>query len=187
MTDKKSLRAQFRKIRSAIPDKKQRDSSICKRILSMERICDADVALVYVSYNSEINTFELISSLLDMKKTVAVPKCEDNGIMRFHIISSLNELSDGMYGIPEPVNNNIITSFTEKTVCIVPGLAFTENGDRLGYGGGYYDRFLSCYPDIFTVALAYEELITDSLPVLPHDLKINAVATNERLVFCNAE
>lgn len=153
----------------------------------MERVRSADIVLVYVSYNSEIGTFELINSLLDMKKTVAVPKCQNNGVMQFHKINSLNELSEGMYGIPEPNNNSIINSFSDKTVCIVPGLAFTVNGDRLGYGGGYYDRFLACQPDIFTVALAYEELITESLPVLPHDLKINAVATNERLVFCNAE
>ena len=72
-----------------------------------------------------------------------------------------------------------------RTVCIVPGLAFTEKGARLGYGGGFYDRFIAAYPEITTIALAYEAMITDSLPVQEHDMTVELIVTEERTVLCN--
>ena len=76
-------------------------------------------------------------------------------------------------------------AWRESSVCIIPGLAFTEDGGRLGYGGGYYDEFILANPQLYTIALAYEELIVQQLPLMQHDLKVDLIVTEERTVLCN--
>ena len=105
--------------------------------------------------------------------------------MTFHLIGSVADLHEGMYRIPEPDSALPQPVITDKTVCIIPGLAFTEDGGRLGYGGGYYDAFILEYPHIYTIALAYEELIVDQLPLMQHDLTVDLIVTEERTVLCN--
>lgn len=187
MPDKRSLRKQFREIRGSISDKQVRDEKIAERLLNWSRISSADTVLIYASIGSEIDTGSITEFLLQSGKTVALPKCRENGIMTFHVISSLSQLKKGSYNIPEPDGTSESPEITSETVCIVPGLAFTADGGRLGYGGGFYDRFTSLYPELFTVGLAYEKLITGYLPILPHDLKVNAIATEERIVLCSAK
>jgi 5-formyltetrahydrofolate cyclo-ligase len=90
-----------------------------------------------------------------------------------------------MYRISEPDSALPQPVITDKTVCIIPGLAFTEEGGRLGYGGGYYDKFIQENHDMTTIALAYEELIVDQLPLMQHDLRVDIIVTEERTVLCN--
>ena len=106
--------------------------------------------------------------------------------MTFHKISELSQLVENprSYGIREPSGSLPCPEITSDTVCIVPGLAFTENGARLGYGGGFYDRFLKDH-NVHTIALAYEACITDSLPEEQHDLRVGKIVTEERTVLCN--
>ncbi len=187
MTDKKSLRAYYRKLRSSVSGRTAKDSAISRRILQFQQVRQADNILVYASFGSEVSTCEIISHLLADGKNVSLPICSGDGIMNFHIIHSLDDTKPGMYGIPEPPENNPCPDLEKNTVCIVPGLAFTPDGGRLGYGGGYYDRFLSAHPHIFTVAPVYEELIAQELPLLPHDMRADALATEERMVLCSAQ
>lgn len=187
MQDKKELRRHFSALRkNAKTDVK--DSAIATRLLSADEVANADTVLIFASFGSEPNTWELAEALLKKGKTVAFPRCKDEGVMTFHVVNDLSLLRDGdvgRYGICEPEGSLPCPDITERTVCIVPGLAFTEDGGRLGYGGGYYDRFLAEYPDICTIALAYEAVITDSLPLSEHDVKINQIVTEERTVLCN--
>lgn len=185
--DKKTLRRICSDKRAAVQLKAQKDSAIAKRILSDERIIGADTVLLYASFGSEVSTAEIIRSLIALKKPVALPKCENNGIMKFHIVTSEDQLSAGKYGIPEPDDTLAAPVLTERTAVVVPGLAFTEKGYRLGYGGGYYDRFIADNPFVYTIGITYEELIAPSLPCLPHDITVNAIATEERMVLCCAE
>lgn len=187
MPDKSSLRKQFREIRGSISDKQEKDRKISERLLNWSKILSADTVLIYASIGSEIDTGSITDFLLQSGKTVALPKCRENGVMTFHVIKSLSELSKGRYNIPEPDGNSESPVITADTVCIVPGLAFTAGGGRLGYGGGFYDRFAALYPELFTVGLAYESLIAPCLPILPHDLKVKAIATEERIVLCSAK
>ena len=156
-------------------------------MLSLECIEEADTVLAYAAFGSEIDTYALVEQLISMNKNVALPKSEEDGRMVFHIIESAADLHEGMYGISEPDDTLPEPEINEKTVCIVPGLAFTEKGCRLGYGGGYYDRFLAANPQIYTIALSYEELIVDELPIMAHDFKVNSIVTEERTVLCDAE
>lgn len=187
MTDKAELRRLCKEKRSAVAEQNLKSEKAVKILLKSNQILNADTVLVYASIGSEMKTFQLIEKLLQLSKNVALPKSEDNGIMTFYQISSLKELIPGKYGIPEPSNVNNVPDITDKTVCIVPGLAFTENGRRLGYGGGYYDRFLCANPHIFKIGYTYEDLIIPDIPVMPHDLKVNAIVTEERMVLCSDE
>lgn len=184
--DKKELRKLFRKKRSEIDEKIQKDSQIARRIFELTEIKNADTVLIYVSYDSEIDTHSIIEKLLECGKKVAVPKCLKDGIMNFIYIKSFDDLTAGAFGIPEPVGISEAV-ITKNTVCIVPALSFSADGTRLGYGGGYYDRFLEKYNNIYTVGVCYEELVSENLPSEKHDIKINKFVTQERTVHCSAE
>ncbi|MBQ6182137.1 MAG: 5-formyltetrahydrofolate cyclo-ligase [Ruminococcus sp.] len=186
MDDKKTLRKKFSVLRKSLKTD-VKDSVITAKLLSMEDIIDADTVLLYASFGSEINTWELARTLLANGKPAAFPKCGENGLMTFHIITSVSQLDDGKYGICEPDGSLPQPDMTDRTVCIVPGLAFTPEGGRLGYGGGFYDRFLAEHPEAGRIALAYDGMIVSELPLLPHDLKVDTIVTEERTVFCNAE
>ena len=184
MNDKKNLRKYFSGIRNAEKDN-LKDIIISEKLLSLERILNAGNVLIYASFGSEINTWDMAEKLLLKKIPLSFPKCRENGVITFHTVSSLNELKDGKYGIKEPDISLPQPVITNKTVCIMPGLAFTEKGERLGYGGGYYDRFLADYPYVYKIAPTYEKLISDSLPSMPHDIRADCIITEERTIVIN--
>jgi len=183
MEDKKTLRRSFSRIREAAhsPDS---DAAISERLLSLERVIKAGTILLYASFGSEIDTWGIAEAFISEGKNTAFPLCGKEGRMTFHKVTDLTQLKAGSYGISEPDISLPQPDITDDTVCIVPGLAFTSKGDRLGYGGGYYDRFLAEHPEVFTIAPAYEAMITDSLPVLRHDFGIKMIVTEERTVLC---
>lgn len=188
MNEKKELRRHFAEIRKSAKSQ-EKDLRIAERILAEEKIINADTILIFASFSSEPDTWAIAESLLSQNKCLAYPKCEKDGIMIFYIVDSAETLKNckkGAYGIFEPDASFPSPAITDKTVCIVPGLAFTENGGRLGYGGGYYDRFLSANPDIYKIALAYEAVITDNLITAEHDIAMDSIVTEERTVLCNA-
>ncbi|MDE5946245.1 MAG: 5-formyltetrahydrofolate cyclo-ligase [Oscillospiraceae bacterium] len=184
--EKKELRKIFRAKRAKIHNKEEKDRIIQEYVLNMPEIKKADTVLVYVSYNSETSTRLIMESILNNNKNLAVPRCLENGIMEFIYINSTDELRSGAYGIPEPSGDRkaIISS---DTVCIVPALSFSLDGTRLGYGGGYYDRFLSENNNIYKIGICYDELISEKLPSEKYDIKVQTVITEERKVLCSAE
>lgn len=186
MTDKKLLRKKFSALRKELSSA-SKDAIIAEKLLSSDFLSAADVILLYASFGSEIDTWKPAQKLLDAGKVIAFPKCGKNGHMTFHTVSDLSLLSDGMYGIREPDSSLPQPELTAASVCIVPGLAFTEKGERLGYGGGFYDRFLAAAPFIKTAALAYDDMITDELPVSEHDLAVDMIITEERTIYCNEQ
>jgi len=183
--DKKELRKFFRHKRNSISARTEKDFRIMKRIFDIPEIKNADTVLIYVSYGSETGTYSIINRLLENGIKTAVPRCLENGIMEFIYISSTDELSHGAFGIPEPSGDRKAV-ITDRTVCIVPGLSFASDGSRLGYGGGYYDRFLAVH-DVYTIGICYDEMISENLPSLEHDIKIKTVITEERTVRYSAE
>lgn len=189
MMNKTELRDCFSQKRSSITDAAVKSGIITEKLLSLDAVKEADLVLCYVSVGSETETSGLIQKLIAAGKKVAVPKCKGKGkgIMNFYAISSANDLINGKYNIPEPDVHCCEAQLTDKTVCIVPGLSFTLSGFRLGYGGGYYDRFLSTYPQIYSIGITFDTLISAELPVQPHDISVNAILTEERTVLCSEE
>lgn len=178
--DKKELRKLFRIKRSQISGKAEKNFRITERVLNNPYVRNADTILIYVSYGSETDTLSIIKNLLESGKKVAVPRCLRNGIMEFIYINSLDNLTAGAFGIPEPSGNQKAV-ITQNTVCIVPALSFSMDGTRLGYGGGYYDRFLES-KNIYTIGICFDEMLSDNLPSEKHDIKIKTVITEERTV-----
>ena len=93
-------------------------------------------------------------------KTVAAPKVTGSGQMEFYQVETLLSLSAGAFGILEPKPDRVLTTDMGKTFLLLPGLAFTRSGERLGYGGGYYDRYLSVHKEAFLAAPAYPNVST---------------------------
>lgn len=159
------------------------DKKIQNKLLNLFVVREADVVLTYVSTSIEVKTLDFISALLEQGKKVAVPKClNDKGDMDFFLINSLEDLEDGFFGVREPnpeTTEKVLT--TEKTVCVVPAFLFDEKGYRLGYGKGYYDRFLSKFSGK-TVGICYEENIRDSLMHGKYDRPVTLIVTEKRIV-----
>lgn len=184
MDDKKILRKKFSEIRKNIKGKTEKDTLI--RNAFFKYLGNIDTVLLYASFGTEIDTMSIAEKLFG-KYTVAFPLSRKDGIMTFHTVKSADELHKGMYGIYEPDASLPRPEINNSTLCILPGLAFTADGLRLGYGGGYYDRFLAEYSHIHTMAFAYEELITENLPAMQHDIRADYILTPERMIFCHAE
>lgn len=156
---KKELRAKYRKIRTdmSCDDKADRDRRILERILASGQYENAQIILTYVSTDIEVNTRELIKESIARKKRVAVPRCIDGTRdMDFYFIKSLDDLEKGTFGVLEPVPEKCVKAYAfETALCIIPGLGFDMYGYRLGYGKGYYDRFLSAHPKLFKMGICY--------------------------------
>lgn len=182
MTDKKELRDFYLKIRKCITDKEkeQSDRIIFTSFINSRFFNNYDTFLVYISVRDEVGTSDLIRYMLERKKKVAVPFCCDK-TMEFYFINSTDELTEGKFGIPSvDVNKAEKAEIFDNTICIIPAVSFDNNGNRLGYGGGYYDRFLSGN-NVPTIGLCYQRCISDNIPIEETDIKIDYVLTETYL------
>lgn len=170
---KQELRKKYLSIRKNICSTIS-SSIITKKVLSHPKIITSSTILIYMSYNNEVDTKEIINALLPSKK-IALPKVINKEI-KFYYINSLLELSPGYYGILEPITTNPVNNY-DNTICITPGVCFSRDGYRLGYGGGYYDRFLSKHK-VYTIGLCYKECLVDALPHESHDKQIDEIITD---------
>ena len=177
---KKQLRAAYRAKRAQLSaeEKCMSDSKITRELLSSALYAEAEEILCYVSTDDEVDTRAIISDALTRGKSVFVPKCtEQRGVMLFYKIASLDDLKIDSYGILEPINPTPRSEWRQtgiSSLCIVPALCCDRSGNRLGYGGGYDDRFLSRFNGK-TVCLCYARFSDADLPVDDHDIPCDAV------------
>lgn len=180
---KKQLRKAMLQKRKELSDSEiaVKNSAITEKLLELEKVQSAELILPFVSARGEVGTREFISKCLEAGKTVAVPRCIDGSNMEFCVIHTFDDLEKGMYGIDEPKEycEVIRAEDAENSVLIVPALCFDANGYRLGYGKGYYDRFISRYKG-YTVGVCYSEFITDDIPVDGYDRCVDIVITEEQ-------
>lgn len=155
--------------------------AITEKLLSLAKVQSAELILPFVSAKGEVGTREFIARCFDAGKTVAVPRCIDGSNMEFCVIHTFDDLEKGMYGINEPKEycEVIKAENAENSVLIVPALCFDTKGYRLGYGKGYYDRFISRYSG-FTVGVCYSEFITDDIPIDEYDRCVDIVITEKQ-------
>lgn len=184
---KNQLRNEFKKKRAELSDKKKKSSEICNILLNSNTYKNANIILCYSALSGEVDTGAVINQSLADGKILALPKCiNKNGLMNYYIIDSLNSLAECMFGILEPdISCKLLDDFSDS-ICIVPALSFDKKGYRLGYGKGYYDRFLEKYNGI-SVGLCYNELISENLPINKYDKNVNAVITENKMFFCKGE
>ncbi len=190
MEDKAAFRKNALKMRSSLfssaAEKEQADRQISEHFTALPVLKDIRTVLCYVSYRAETDTAGIIEKLLSDNYTVAVPRCRAHGQMDFFRIRSLSELKPSSLGIPEPEfrEENRVTVFTD-TLCVVPGTAFDRKGNRTGYGGGYYDRFLAAEKNIITAGLCYHSLLFDEVPSEPHDECVDYIITEKGIIKIN--
>ncbi len=182
---KKKLRAQAKEMRLSMSPvvKQSLDRKIKNKLLNLWAVREADTVLCYVSTNIEVDTKDFINTLLQMGKRVAVPRCEGGkSEMNFYFINSLDELSPGSFGVEEPesLKENLCLQ-TQGSVCIVPAFMFDKNGYRLGYGKGYYDRYLSRYEGT-TVGICYSSNLKDKLYHGKYDRAVDLVVTDKDII-----
>lgn len=176
--DKKYFRSYARQRRLSLRNKSDLDFKICQNFLCCDLYKKADTVLAYCSLPDEINMDVIIQSAFDDGKKVAVPLCLDsNGTMEFYYISSFDDLHIGSFGVREPsAKKSARVQDFSQAVIILPGLCFDKNNYRLGYGKGYYDRFLEKHP-LISVGLCYNSLVVDKLPTDIYDKKADFVIT----------
>ena len=164
---KSELRIFYKNIRNSIDEQKLlcKSNAVFNNLTNMDIIKDSKTFFVYNSYNREVSTKKIIEFLLDNDKTVLIPKCNKETETMVAVEYTYDtKLENGNYGINEPINDDVFLENID--VVIVPGIAFDIFGNRIGYGKGYYDKFLE-NKDICKIALSYEETISHSM--LPHD------------------
>lgn len=173
--DKKELRRQIRqRKREMTPEQIETASAKLRKLfLTTEQYRQAKTVYGYLPYNQEVRTVPLLEQALRDGKQVAVPKVYGEE-MRFIYMTDLTCVEKSEMGIPEPVADGPVANDPTALV-LMPGVAFTKDGKRIGYGGGYYDKFLYAEPNHPTVALCYEFQIVEQLPTEEYDIPVNLV------------
>ena len=180
---KKSQRAFFKEKRRSITNEKKAelDSGLCRSVLSLVEYGQADILLAFYPSFREPVIIPIIKKAFEDGKKVACPLCDTES---FIYVSSLDELVVGSYSIPEPPSNNEEYAGESNALCLVPALAFDREGYRLGYGGGYYDRFLCSFCGV-SAGVTYSDLICDRLPHGEFDIKTDIIISERGTIFIN--
>lgn len=183
---KKDLRERILKRRNREPELLQRTKSekIRERLFSLGEFKEADIILFYLSKGSEVRTGEAIEKVLLKGKRVALPRIERKEIILREIKNLGRDVEKGSFGILEPRAGSTKEVLPEEPdLLILPGVAFDLGGRRIGYGKGYYDRFLEKIPSgIPLIGLAYDFQIVKSFPAKRGDRRVSKVVTEERVI-----
>ena len=184
--DKTTLRKKFKSVRLCLSEKEKKilDEKLQRNFLESEEYRNCENILVYVSGKIEVDTHLIIENAL-REKNVFCPKCYEKGIgMDFFRIDGFSQLNSGKYGIYEPSETLPVWNCMEskKNLCVVPGLSFDKNGYRLGFGKGYYDRFLSDFEGI-KAGLCYENCVSKKLPIDENDISADLLVTEKNIYY----
>lgn len=180
---KTELRKRYINLRKTALSANERQTfskEIAGKVLELVARKSADTVFCYSAYSGEAETDVLIDTLLRMGKTVALPLCDvKSKTMTARRIKSRQELSKGAYGIPEPSGDEIAPS--DIDVIIVPLVAFDRRKTRLGYGGGYYDRYLAG-TNAIKCGIAYSLQEAEMLPVGEYDIPLDMIITEKEVI-----
>ena len=173
--DKKALRAFIRDQKRAmsIAQIEELSDLLAQKFFETAQYKNAQTIYGYLPYNQEVRTVPILERALKDGKTVAVPKVIDDRMI-FVVMEDLSKVENGYAGIPEPIDNGPEAKDPNALV-LMPGLAFDPQGHRIGYGGGFYDRFLEQEPNHPTVALCYGFQMLPSLDTEEHDIPVDLV------------
>ena len=183
-TEKAELRRIYNARRRALSREEWRRMSdaLCRRIEQSSLYERADTLLTYVSAkDNEVDTHDLIDRALTAGKRVLVPVTGNWGReLRWSLLRRRSDLARGRLDLlePKPEALRLITP-PDWGLCLAPGIVFTPEGYRIGYGGGYYDRFLKEFGGT-SIGLAFELQVASEIPVAPHDIPVDCVATENR-------
>lgn len=188
METKSSIRKKMLNLRDGMSDKDRTiySHTITDTVLGLDDVCHARDILCFAGYKSEVQTMELINELLGLGKNIYVPRVNADE-MDFYRIDNLNDLKEGYKGIPEPVETceDIYEGSNPKdAVMFMPGVVFAKDGSRIGYGKGYYDRYLAKYDIMNRIALCFSIQLLESIPSDIYDKKASVIVTEKGITEC---
>lgn len=177
---KEKIRKEYLLIRKQILNKDTKSIKIAEKVLNLNSIINANVIAIYKSLDSEVSTKYLIDKLKILKKTIVIPKvCEKE--LKFYEIDE-TKLIKSKFGVEEPTGNENCFSKDKIDIVIVPGICFDKEKNRLGFGKGYYDRFLSG-EKINTIGICFEDQIYENvLPTFEFDMKVDMIVTENKIL-----
>ncbi len=181
---KNAIRAEY-KARRRDMDKslrKERDKKICDYALGLVSYRYAEYVLLYAATEDEIDIYEIARAALKQGKKIAFPRCrKEDHTMKYHIVESLDQLYPDSYGIAEPSEDLPVydpETDTGSAICFVPGLVYDKAGYRVGYGKGFYDRFLSSFKGS-SIGVVYSDFIMPKVPRGRFDMKVDILLSEK--------
>ena len=183
MTDnRESIRNKIKHIRNlqSSDDIDKNSNIIMDKLFSNQIFKNSNCIGFYYSLKTEVFTSNMIQKTLDLGKNVCLPKIDrESKTMNFHTIDGIENLSKNHLDISEPVGGAICTNID---VVIIPGIAFDKLGNRLGFGSGYYDKFLTLHASIYKIALAFDFQLIDSIDIQEYDVPMDLIITENRTI-----
>ena len=186
--DKKEIRAMIKARKAALTPEFVADYSarVTEKFCAQDFYRDAQVLYAYLTFNEELRTDGLIRRAWADGKRVAVPRVLAKGVMEFYYIDSFEVFVTSAFGVPEPPEDPARLADEREFLLLMPGLAFDRDHNRVGYGGGFYDRYIERYQAkgtrFYKPALAYEFQIVDAIPASEHDIRVDAVLTADAIL-----
>ncbi|HAX60196.1 MAG TPA: 5-formyltetrahydrofolate cyclo-ligase [Eubacterium sp.] len=180
--EKNLIRKQMKQLRADMTrtERFEKSMQIFEQLITVPEFKRADRIYTYVSMDNEIDTIMLIDYSLSLEKRVFVPRVSGKD-MEFYEISDISELNPGYRGIYEPDINGKEPDYSRTGFMCMPGLAFDRSYNRIGYGGGFYDRYLSVENKLYKAALAYEAQLLESIPAQDGDVRPDMIVTEESI------
>ncbi len=187
MSPKRALRQVVREKRDALAESERRERArqIKERLFSLPEFKNAHAILFYAAFGGEVPTYEMMEESLEMGKRVILPITDtETKHLVLREVRDLNNLKKNKYGIPEPgLENTLRYEPGLINLVIVPGVAFDPYGHRIGYGGGYYDRFLrKLKPSVSKIGIAFDIQIVPEIPKEEYDLPVDEIVTESRVI-----
>lgn len=184
---KNEIRNNYIKLRNKLSsnDVIEKSGVIVDKIAGLSQYKSAEIIMAYMDFNNEVKTYEFLKKCISDGKRIALPRVVDlNDMIALEVKDLENDLEPGKYGISEPKAHKCsVVNPEDIDLVIIPGIVFDTNKSRLGYGNGYYDRFLiNIKSNCIKIAFAFDMQIADCLPSLPHDIKMDMIITENRVI-----
>ena len=166
--------------RNISPTQKEKaDELLFSKTVMSEEFLKADIVLCYYPIKNEVNVLRIAYRALECGKRIAFPVCNTKShTLSFYFVDSIEEMKMGAYSIPEPSCDSESVENSDKCICMVPGLVFDRKGHRIGYGKGFYDRFLLDFKG-FSVGLCYDDFLLDSIPKDENDVPVDILISDK--------
>ena len=183
---KKAIRKEILAKRKLLTEESIKESSgkILENLVQLPCYREAETLYIFVGCRGEVDTVPIMRRARQDGKRTAVPKVLGD-VMAFYYIDSEDELAPGCMNIPEPAGDPEREAKEEDALLVLPGLAFTKEGGRLGFGGGYYDRFQAAHPHLSRAAVTFSWEIVPELPSDEYDIPVPIIVTEEGIVYAD--
>lgn len=180
--NKEIIRKKYIEIRKNIENKDVKSEIIFNKLISLDLYKEANVIALYNNLKSEVDTSKLIKYSLKIGKTVLLPRVVNNNL-KFYKVTFNDELIKSSFGVFEPSENeNNYVSSKKINLMIVPGVCFDKSKNRMGFGKGYYDRYLE-NTNINTIGICFDEQIVSKLPVNKNDIRMKMIVSDSKVIM----